>query len=252
LVDEYGRMPLPPSPAFQQVLKGIPAVDYTADEILYMPRNLRAWKFYGFSPVEQVAMTVNIAIRRTVSQLQYFTEGNLPEAFATLPTDWTGPQIEAFQKYWDATLEGEQAFKRKVKFVPGGTKVEPTKTAILQDTFDEWLARVICYAFSLPPTQFVKQATRTTSDVLQEAAESEGLAPLMTWIAAVMNSLLADVFGAADLCFTWKEQGSLDPQSQQTILTGYLAKGAMTLNEVREELGLDAVENGDTPLIYTA
>ncbi len=252
LTDADGRLPQPPSPAFQQRLKGIPAVDYTSDEIVYQPRNPRAWKFYGYGPVEQIAMTVNIAIRRTLSQLQEFTEGNIPEAFASLPTDWTGPQIKAFQEYWDATLEGDQAFKRKVKFVPGGTKVEMTKGGVLQDTFDEWLARVVTYAFSLPPTQFIKQPTRATSDVLQEAALDEGLAPLKAWVKDLVDLLIRRYFGAADLQFAWVTEEALDPQSQAEILTTYQKTGAMTANEVRAKIGMDAIEGGDVPLIFTA
>lgn len=67
LVDADGRTPQAPSPAYQQVLKGLPAVDYTADELIYMPRNPRVHKFYGYSPVEQIMLTVNTAMRRTVS-----------------------------------------------------------------------------------------------------------------------------------------------------------------------------------------
>lgn len=41
LIDDWGRTPAPPTPAYQQILKGVPAVDYTADELIYAPRNLR-------------------------------------------------------------------------------------------------------------------------------------------------------------------------------------------------------------------
>ena len=252
LTNADGRTPSPPSPAYQQVLKGIPAVDYTTAEIIYMPRNPRAYKFYGYSPVEQIQLTTNIAIRRAVSQLEYFTAGNIPEAFATLGLDWTSQQIKQYQEYWDTVLEGNQSFKRKVKFLPSGTKIEQTRNVVLQDTFDEWLARLVCYAFSLPPTAFVKQATRTTSDVLQEAALDEGLAPLKQWVRDLMNYILRFHFGYADLEFQWIAENPLDPQSQATMLTAYLKTGAMTVNEVRQKIGMDPIPDGDTALVYTA
>jgi hypothetical protein len=52
LVGEDGRAPEPPDPAYQQVLHGIPAADFSADELLYLPRNLRAHRLYGMSPIE--------------------------------------------------------------------------------------------------------------------------------------------------------------------------------------------------------
>ncbi len=67
LIGEDGRAPEPPDPAYQQILKGIPAADFSAVELLYLPRNLRAHRLYGMSPVEQIALTVNIALRRDAS-----------------------------------------------------------------------------------------------------------------------------------------------------------------------------------------
>src|SRR6185312_4311408 len=113
---------------------------------------------------------------------QYFTEGNIPASFASVPKEWSPQQIEQFQRYWDAVIEGDQAYKRKVRFVPGDTKVTNGREAPLKADFAEWLARVVTYAFGLPSTQFTKQANRTTSDTLQEAAEEEGLAPLKAWV----------------------------------------------------------------------
>ncbi|MEO8994656.1 MAG: phage portal protein, partial [Rhodanobacter sp.] len=199
LVDAGGRTPQAPSVAYQQILKGLPAVDYTSDELIYAPRNPRVSKFYGYSPVEQIVLTVNIALRRAASQLQYFTEGNVPAAYAAMPLDWSGQQIKEFQAYWDTVIEGDQGYKRKVRFVPGGTKVDSVNQAPLADEFDEWLARVISYAFGLPPTQFTKQATRTTSDALQEASLKEGLAPLMIWVKEITDHLIQGVLGHADL-----------------------------------------------------
>jgi Putative phage tail protein len=52
LIGEDGRAPDAPDPARQQVLHGIPAADFTCDELLYLPRNVRSHKLYGMSPVE--------------------------------------------------------------------------------------------------------------------------------------------------------------------------------------------------------
>lgn len=161
VISEDGRTPMPPEPAYQQILKGMPAVNYTTEEITYRPRNPRSNKVYGYSPVEQIVMTVNIALRRQISQLQHYTEGNVPEALAGTPDGWTPQQIGEFQGYWDSIMEGNTAARRHMKFVPGGIQVQFTRGENgLQDQFDEWLARIVCYAFSLPPLPFVKQVNR--------------------------------------------------------------------------------------------
>lgn len=254
LIDAQGRRPLPPSPAFQQNLKGLPAVDYTADELIYRPRNPRSNKFYGFSQVEQIQLTVNIALRRNLSQLQYFTEGNIPAAFINVPDTWTPQQIEQFQGYWDTVIEGDQAQKRKVRFVPAGTNPKPLLEAPLKDEFDEWLARVVCYAFSLPPTAFVKQMNRSTSETQQDTALSEGLTPIMEWVKSIMDHLIQVQLGAPDLQLKWVEEEENDPVQQMTVLTGYQKTGIFSINEIRAKLGEDPIseEGGDEYLIITA
>ena len=68
LIDDTGRRPKPPAPAYEQVIHGRPWRLLTADELIYMPRNRRPQKAYGYSPVEQIVMTVNIGLRRQVIQ----------------------------------------------------------------------------------------------------------------------------------------------------------------------------------------
>jgi hypothetical protein len=77
LIGEDGRAPAPPDPAYQQVLHGVPAADFSAGELMYLPRNVRAHRLYGMSPVEQIALTINIALRRDVATLEYYRAGSL-------------------------------------------------------------------------------------------------------------------------------------------------------------------------------
>ncbi len=123
LIGEDGRSPEPPDPAYQQVLHGVPAADFSADELLYLPRNLRAHRLYGMSPVEQVALTVNIALRREAATLDYYRTGSSPDAFATLPKEWTSDQIRQFQDYFDALMSGNSARRRMLKFMPSDFKL---------------------------------------------------------------------------------------------------------------------------------
>ncbi len=251
LIDESGLTPAAPDPAYQQILHGLPAVDYTADQLLYLPRNPRIHRLYGFSPVEQVVMTVNIALRRTMAQLSYFTEGNIPEALVSCPPDWRPSQIREMQEIFDDMLSGNLGARSGARFVPGGLNVQFTKDALLKDDFDEWLARIICYAFSVPPTAFVKQANRATAESAQDTALQEGLAPLQNWVKALVDRVLAEDFAAPDLEFAWNEDRGLSASEAMSVNTGYVAAGLKTRNEVRAELGLDPLPGGDAALVTT-
>jgi hypothetical protein len=241
VIDETGRVPLPPDVAYQQIIKGVPAVDYSSDELLYMPRNRRVNRLYGFSPVEQIVMTVNIALRRQLNQLQYFTEGNIPEALISVPKEWNPAQIKAYQEMWDTDYVGNTAARRKLRFIPDGTKYYPTKDEILKDVFDEWLARVCCYAFSLPAAPFIRDQNRATAESAKEAALEEGLHPLMMWIRDNMNTVLWKYKGWYDLHFVWSEQEPTTPMDLMTINTGYVKSGVMSIDEARKDIGKEPV-----------
>jgi len=237
VVTAEGRTPMAPDPAYQQILKGVPAVDYTRDELLYIPRNVRVSKLYGYSPVEQIIMTINIALRRAISQLDYYTEGNIPDAMYTVPEAWSADQLKTFQMYWDAMLEGSQAQKRHAKFIPGGISALPTRDPKLKDEMDEWLARVVCYAFSLPPTALIKQVNRATGEQAQDTADEEGIAPTMNWTVRMMNQILSRWFQAPDLCFAWAEEEAQDPLQQASVAKIYLDTKVLHPDEVRADLG---------------
>jgi len=253
VLDDHGRTPASPAPAYQQVLKGLPAVDYTRDQLLYLPRNLRSSRVYGMSPVEQVVMTVNIALRRQVHQLEYYTEGTTPDAIAGVPDGWTPQQIAQFQDYWDAMLADNTAERRHVRFVPGAVAKNfvVTKGGPLKDDYDEWLARIVCYAFSVSNQPFVKQMSRATSETAQQQSEEEGLAPLKKWTKSLIDRVLRQCFGYDDLEFVWRTEEDVDPLTQTQIMDTKLRSGAMTINEVRAADGLDGFESGNVPLVYT-
>jgi len=238
LVDDTGRRPMAPAPAYQQILKGVAAVDYTRDELLYLPRNPRVHKLYGYSPVEQIIVTINLALRRQTHQLAYYDDSNMPPALANVPEDWTAEMIKEFQAYFDYLLTGDAAERSKLRFVPGKTQVQLLQTAPLFDAFaEEWLARVVCYAFSLPPTAFARQTNRATAETVQDAAEDEGLAPLMRWVKGVMDRLIQapEALNQPAWQFSWKLERPLQPETQAAIDVQYIAAGVRSADDVAQE-----------------
>lgn len=235
IIDDYGMTPTAPYPAYQQVLKGLPAVNYTDEDLLYYPRNLRTNEVYGYGPVEQILMTVNIGLRRQVFQLNYFTEGNMPEALIGVPETWTPDQIRTFQEWFDNILAGNLAQKRRARFVPNavGKTYIPTKDTELFGKAEEWLARIVCYAFSLPPTPFINQVNRATSDTAQQVAINEGLIPLKNYIKDLIDGVIDKDLGLKNVMFMWDEEEELDAEKRQKIISGYMHDGLMTVNEGR-------------------
>jgi hypothetical protein len=240
LIGEDGRSPDPPDPAYQQILHGVPAADFSSDELIYLPRNVRAHKLYGLSPVEQIALTINIALRREAATLDYYRAGSTPDAFATLPKEWTVDQIRQFQDYFDALMSGNSARRRMTKFMPADFRLIEARQPPLKDQYDEWLAKLICYAFSVPASAFVSQVNRATSETLRLQATQEGLVPLKGWIKTALDHVIQVCLCEPDLEFVWVGDDAVDPLQQAQTLNILVAAGIKTIAEARADLGLAA------------
>jgi hypothetical protein len=237
IIQNDGRTPMPPLPAYQQIVHGIQSVNYTADELLYLMKNPRTSKLYGYSTVEQIKTVINIAINKQASQLEYYTAGSIPDMIVSVD-QFSVDQIKEFQKYWDELLSGDLRQRRRVRFIPAMKDIKQTKEAILKDEFDEWLARTVCFAFSTSATPFIKNNNRATAEVVEESSQIRGLVPLMKWIKNFIDLIIIKYFDESDIEFVWQEDKEADPLIMAQIHDIYLKNGVMQINEVRESLGM--------------
>ena len=92
-------------------------------------------------------------------------------------------------------MSGNSARRRMLKFMPADFRLIETRQPPLKDQYDEWLARVICYAFSVPATPFVSQVNRATCETMRLQATQEGLVPLKTWIKSALDQVIQVCMG---------------------------------------------------------
>jgi hypothetical protein len=184
------------------------------------------------------------------------TEGNVPEALIGVSDQWTPGQIADFQLYWDTINEGDTAQRRHAKFISSSAAKTfiPIKEPELKNTFDEWLARVVCFCFSISSQPFVSMMNRATAETSQTAALEEGLAPVQEWLKDFMDEVIEQEFAAPDLEFRWEEEEEIDPESLEKIINGRVAGGRLTINQGREAMGMDPYAGqpaADQPMVMT-
>lgn len=252
LVDATGRRPKAPEPAYEQVIKGRIWNQLTTRDIIYYPRNIRSNHIYGFSPVEQIIVTIETIIKRQTAQLSYFTESNVPRGIVNVPDGWTPDQVKEFYDWLQQILAGNLAARSGMIPVPAATKYQNIKDPPIKDEFDEWLARLVCYCFSIPPTPFIKQMNRGTAQEDADRSLEEGLSPLLSWTERLFNGIIQGDLGNSDLEFAWDTDAELDREKLSRVHDIYLRNGTYSVNMVLDELGQERIgPEGDKHFIYT-
>jgi hypothetical protein len=132
----------------------------------------------------------------------------------------------------------------KLLWVPAGTKYQSFKDSPIKDDFDEWLARIVADAFSLPPTPFVRQMNRSTAGADKDRGLEEGLEPLKRWAKRLIDGVIQDDLGFLDLEFAWNDAAAVDPEQQARIDDLALRNGTATIDEIRARRGLAPLPDG--------
>ncbi|MGA2492039.1 MAG: hypothetical protein ABSF67_03710 [Roseiarcus sp.] len=151
-----------------------------------------------------------------------------------------GRSDPSVQDDFDALMSGNTARRRMTKFMPADFRLIEARQPPLKDQYDEWLDRVICYAFSVPASAFVSQVNRATSETLRLQATQEGLVPLKAWIKSALDHVIQVCLGEPDLEFAWVGDDAVDPLQQAQTLNILVGAGIKTIAEARADLGLAA------------
>ena len=246
LINDLGRVPPAPKAAYMHTLYGMAAIYYSTDDLLYFPRNPRVDTLYGFGPVEQVQVYANMAIRRQMQQLGYFTEGNMPEGM--IPVQGTAEQVLKFQKIWDAGEIDRQKIGR-IKFVPAdsATKFIPFKEPVIASEFDELLARVFAFVMGEEPTPFIKQVNRATAEQANESAQTSGVNVQVRHIKTWLDVQAQDYHGFPDIEAYVVPTKETNPEKVTARVVALTAAGIMSTDEARDEEGLDGPAPAHVP-----
>ena len=142
--------------------------------------------------------------------------------------------------------------------MPGGVAKTfiQTKEPELKNAFDEWLARVVCFAFSVSPQPFVNQMNRATSETQKDSAEEEGLLPILNWIKRPCDHVIQNLLGAVDLEFSWRHEPTIGQTVQRENLVAYVSAGMTSGQNVAqcraEFFSLLRRADGDAQIILDA
>lgn len=283
LVDIRGARPLPPNPAYQQFLYGVPRTDlssalldakrqdsndgenwdsgqfpFSASQLYYRPYHPRVWTHYGFSNVEQIILNVNLALRRQQWHTAYFTDGSIPAGLLHVPEEWNPTQIREYEEGWNSLLGGDTAWKHRVRAVPGTTGFSQLKPPVHDMTFDEWVARITMIGMDVTAGEIGFDPKSGLggagwSEQQQNILYRKTLKPITQWIERLLTRIIHLWFkiDTVRFAFIYEEvEDALKKAQEDQIL---INTGIKTQVEARGERGLDPYPNGlgSEPILIT-
>lgn len=258
-IDEQGMTPMGPTDvAYQQLVKGIPAIDLAKRDLLYCADNIRPDRMYGYSRVEQVIQWVVLGMNRLLHQTNYYTEGSVPDVFAFLEQGTTPEAAEKWDAVFQKIMAGNSAAKRRVWWMPGGQGVHAPvqmKKEDLTDKMDEMLNRFICAAFGMTPSALVPQVNRAAAGQMADDADEAGETPVTAWVEDKMNEIIqSEQYGnLPGYEFAFETATEVDVLIQAEIDQVYYAmandsgNGLEVYNEMRERDGKEHLEDNTPP-----
>ena len=225
--------------AYQQVLSGVPVANFDFRELIYRPMNPSVNSKYGQSPVEQVIMMCKTGMARDGEILSRLINGNMPDKFVSADPNTTSNAslLEKMQKRLDAYFVNTQN-RSKSLVVPDGTKVIDIPRGEIKTELDDFIIRNICFAFSISPQQLIQMQNRATAESSSKQALVEGLMPLMRWVERLINEIIHDYMGYADVNFKFNEIEALNRLELAQAAEIEVRSGVITVDEARAARGL--------------
>jgi HK97 family phage portal protein len=244
-LNEDGRLPVPPDPAYAQVVGGRIVANLTQDELIFENRQSRTNNPYGLSPIESVLIQIDAAIRQARFSLSYFSDGTLPEGFLSMPEGWSKDQIKSFERYFNSIVAGNPIYQRKIKAIPSGSKWIPIKEPdkVNFDRFEKWLMKQTCSVFGVPPSDigFEEDVNRSTSEVQERKGQERAMRPIATFLENMFTEVIHDDFGFTDLKFVYTDIDPVDRETEAKIDNIRLEGGIISVDEIRNREGMESI-----------
>jgi hypothetical protein len=194
LIEEHGRTPLPPEPAFQQFLYGVPGGWYTLDEIDYLRETSRTESVYGLSRVERIILRVNQALRKQDFDLARFTDGSTPLGIIKPPAElqWTPEQLRVFEQAFNGMLAGNDQLRVRARALPPGSEWQQLTGDDPLVEFDRFLLNVTVAAFGLTMDElgFTDTSNRSVGQSQEAIIYRRAVAPVTNLIAGYLTRVV--------------------------------------------------------------
>lgn len=289
LLDERGGRPLPPEPAYQQILYGFPRGEFVAtvsegddggaqfdgtvypsDDLVYVRRVDRVWSPYGLSAVEQALEDGAMWLKRRRWMMSEYTEGTSVSGLFTtdMVTNFSPEQLLEFEIAFNRLYQGSSGARHEARFLPPGVQPVDAGGVVGSDAiaekyrpdYDLYMLKLCAMHFdtTLPELGFTDAAAgglgASGYHEGQENVQMRKRLPIISFVESLISGLMHDHFGMPDeLEFRFLGLDDEDEPGAEDVDAKRQGMGVLTLNERRDQLGRPrfGFPEADMPLLVT-
>lgn len=284
LLDEYGGRPLPPYPAYQQIMYGFPrgewmaTVDpdetdpltgkplvpggYPGDTLYYRKSIYRSESPYGMSPTEIALLDGLVWMKRMGWIMAEYSHGSVPRGILEVGPDvnWDPKQWEDWGRALLDHLRGVTEARQDWPMLPPGMKltIPPQVAEQYRPEYDLFLIKLVCGDFGIPASEvgFTEAGALGASfhegeqDILERGVRQ----PDMKWLAGYATKLARrELAMPAALKVQILGLESEDEAAADAVALQRVQWGRQTLNQDRAARGEPAYDfdEADMPMLMT-
>jgi len=230
-------------------------VPYTSEEVVWLRYFNPLAEYAGLSPLAPLRLSVDMGQDALKFNRNFFKHSARPDIILTTEESMTDDEVAEFYERWESRYQGPSnahrpaiaSFIKDVKPV-GFTQREMEFILGLRWSLED-VSRV--YGVPLPLLSDYQQATFSNIRTAEQLFWRNTMIPEMRFIEEQLNQKLLPQLGHGDITlrFDTKDVEALrqDQDSLVNRQTMLLDRGALTINEVRQQHNLPAVPWGDTP-----
>lgn len=258
----------PPQKPFRyvQVVRGRVVAAWTEDELIFEPANPTVDpEDNGYAPgeLELLLQVVTSHLYAEAHNRNFFTQGIGTKGILHIKGDnISRGQLEAFKRQWFNQLSNSRnAFRPPIIGMADEVKWVELAQSNKDMEFDNWmhyLIRMACAIYQIDPSEINFDISKVQTSTLNESnneqklkmSRDKGLRPLLDYIEAIINKHILpfwnkELASKYEFKFVGLQAETKTQEIERLEKEGQVYK---TANEIRIEMGLPPIEDGDVLL----
>jgi len=233
-------------------------IPFGKKEIIWLEKMKRTDEIYGYSPIQVLANSLQMLIWMIDSDLEYFNENNTPKGIIGLE-DSDEDEIKAFRDQWYNMQRKKDEFGNYKKMmhkvpivnkIPKFTRIEFSASEMQLIEKQKWYSKMVWAVMGVTGVElgYTEDAQGQANQIVQSKVfKKKAINPMLRKLSAHYNMEIVSEFEYEHLMFKFLVSDIDEERIKYELFKLQTESGLKTLNECRNQEGLDPLDWGDKP-----